>query len=263
LIPSTILFIASDAIDIASQIRLIDGDFCPEFDRWLELRKSGLEIDFRRIQRVGFDLRCLEEYVLNLSGFEERSIICNSDKVPNQIYHRTEDQFLILMKSIPLSENIQKSDIENEIEKMINLRHHCIIASIGFVFPINSGTREELKIIRLYLEGYSLWEMISVNLIWWTSTVKAKAIGGIVLALRFAHSFWLVHGHLTANNILFDSDHCIQIINFHPISLEVGESEEGTQLGDFSGTRRALKRDIQAFVSILFQLLFGHPPQGD
>jgi uncharacterized protein YajQ (UPF0234 family) len=33
LIPSTILFIASDAFDIVSQIRLIDGGFCPELDR--------------------------------------------------------------------------------------------------------------------------------------------------------------------------------------------------------------------------------------
>jgi hypothetical protein len=75
LIPSTILFIASDAIDTASQIRLFDGDSCPEFDRWLQLKKSDIVIDFRRIQRVGFDLPCLGDYIVDLSGFEEKSMI--------------------------------------------------------------------------------------------------------------------------------------------------------------------------------------------
>jgi hypothetical protein len=49
LIPSTILFIASDAFDIDSQIRLIEGASCPEFDLWLQLKRSGIAIDFRRI----------------------------------------------------------------------------------------------------------------------------------------------------------------------------------------------------------------------
>jgi hypothetical protein len=69
LIPSTILFIASDAVHMASEIRLIDGDSCPEFDRWLQLKRSG--IDFRRIQRVGFSVPCLEDYIVNLSVFDQ------------------------------------------------------------------------------------------------------------------------------------------------------------------------------------------------
>jgi hypothetical protein len=188
LIPSTILFIASDAIDIALQIRLIDGDSCPEFDRWLQLRRIGIPIDFRRIQRIGFDIPCLGYYIVNLSVFEERSLICESDEVPNEIYHRIEDEFLVVMKSNPLSENVSESEIANELEKMINLRHPCIAVPIGFVFPIESGIRQKLKIVRMYLEGCSLLEVISVNPIWWTSTVKAKAVAGIVLGIRFAHS---------------------------------------------------------------------------
>jgi hypothetical protein len=103
LIPSTILFIASDSVNFASQIRLIDGDCCPEFDRWVELKRSGIAIDFRRIRRVDLDLRCLGDYIVSLSGFEERSMICDSDEVSNEIYHRIEDEFLIVMKSKPLS----------------------------------------------------------------------------------------------------------------------------------------------------------------
>jgi hypothetical protein len=153
LIPPTILFIACDAFDIASQIKLLDGDSCPEFDRWLQLKKSHIAIDFRRIQRLGFDIPCLGDYIVNLSAFEERSINWDSHGVANQTYHRIEDEFLVCLKSKPLSENIKQSQIEHEIEKLINLRHPCIAAPIGFVFQIESGNRQELKIVRLYLEG--------------------------------------------------------------------------------------------------------------
>jgi hypothetical protein len=99
LIPPTILFIASDAVDNASQIRLIDGDSCPEFDRWLQLKRSGIAIDFRRIQRVGFDIPCLGDYIVNLSTFEKRSLICRSGEIPNEICRRIEDEFLVFVKS--------------------------------------------------------------------------------------------------------------------------------------------------------------------
>jgi hypothetical protein len=52
----------------------------------------------------------LGEYVVNLSSFEEGSIICDSDEVPNQKYHRIEDQVLVFMKSNPLSENVPVSE---------------------------------------------------------------------------------------------------------------------------------------------------------
>jgi serine/threonine protein kinase len=51
--------------------------------------------------------------------------------------------------------------------------------------------------------------------------------------------------------------------------LEVGEneteseSEEKTEVGSISNERRRPEIDIQAFASILFELLFGRPPQGD
>jgi serine/threonine protein kinase len=84
-----------------------------------------------------------------------------------------------------------------------------------------------------------------------------------VLGLRFAHSLGLIHGHITGNNILFDSNHCIQIVDFNPVLLEIGESKEGTQLRGFSGERWTLERDIQAFASILFELMFGRPRHGE
>jgi hypothetical protein len=107
-IPSTILFIASGAVDHVLQIGFIDGGSCPEFDRWLQLKRSGIRIDFRRIHRVGFDVPCLGDYIVNLSGFEEKSMIWDSDEVPDQIYHRIEDESLFFMKAMPLSENVKR-----------------------------------------------------------------------------------------------------------------------------------------------------------
>jgi hypothetical protein len=77
-----------------------------------------------------------------------------------------------------------------------------------------------------------------------------------------------VHDHLTANNILLDSDHCIQIADFHRIISEVGESEseeskERTLLGGFSGEGWTSEKDTRAFASILFELVFGGPREGE
>jgi hypothetical protein len=48
-IPSTILFVASHVFWSTFQISLVDGDSCPEFDQWLQLRRQGRSVDFRRI----------------------------------------------------------------------------------------------------------------------------------------------------------------------------------------------------------------------
>jgi hypothetical protein len=60
LIPSTILFIASDAVDIDSQTLVVDSDSSPEFDRWLQLQRSGIRVDFQRMSRVGSGRRVFQ-----------------------------------------------------------------------------------------------------------------------------------------------------------------------------------------------------------
>jgi hypothetical protein len=89
---------------------------------------------------------CLEDYLVHLSVFEERSAIGGSDEMSNQIYHRIEDEFFIVIRSVP--------QMENEIEKLINLHRPCIAGSIGFVVSIESESPQELKILRLYSEGW-------------------------------------------------------------------------------------------------------------
>jgi serine/threonine protein kinase len=214
---------------------------------------------------VGFDIPCLGDSIVKFSVFQERSVICDSDEVPKEVYHRIEEEFFGFYEIKDSSANAQNSQIENEIENLINLRHPCIAAPIGFVVGIESGSQRELKIVRMYLEGCSLLEVVSVNPIWWTSTVKAKAVAGIVLGLRFAHSLGLLHGHLTGSNILFDSEHCIQIVDFHPAVLGVGksqsnskskienESDEVAQLVGFSAEGWTPENDIQAFASFFLK----------
>jgi hypothetical protein len=111
------LFVAFNAVDFLSQIRFVDDDSSPEFDRWLRLRRSGVRVDFRRIQRVDFGLRCLRDYVVNLSVFEEKSNIGEYGEVSNQIYDRIDDEVLVFVKSNPHLIRVRESQIEKEIEK--------------------------------------------------------------------------------------------------------------------------------------------------
>jgi serine/threonine protein kinase len=121
----------------------------------------------------------------------------------------------------------------------------------------------------LYFGGCSLSEVISVCPVWWTSTIKAKAVAGIIVGLDFAHSHGLIHGSLRSSNILFDSDHCIQIVEFHGMRLKVGGSEresgseERTKLGGFSGQRWTPQTDISGFTSILFEIVVGRTANGE
>jgi hypothetical protein len=106
----------------------------------------------------------------------------------------------------------------------------------------------------LYSEGCSLAEALSVKPVWLTSTVKAKVIAGIVLGLRFLHSLGLIHGGLTTSNIVFDLDHCIQLVDFQPFLLTFRGSES-------EGEGWTPEVDIQAFGSILFEIVVGEPAE--
>jgi serine/threonine protein kinase len=116
---------------------------------------------------------------------------------------------------------------------------------------------QELKIVRLYSECSSLTEVISLNPVWWTATAKAKAVAGIVLCLRVAHGFGLIHGHLNSNNIIFNVDHQVQITDFGLIDLEVGENENDS--GGFAGERWSPNPDVYQFASILLEIIVGDP----
>jgi hypothetical protein len=208
--------------------------------------KVGVTVDFRCVLRVGCGLSDLRNYLFEDSIFEERHKISKSAGIVSGRYQRLDDNSLIVVKTICLSNLVGDRVIEKRIEDLINLHHLCIAAPIGFVFQTNS---REMKVVRLYSECCSLREVIAASPAWWTPTVKAKAIAGLVLGLRFAHSFGLIHGRLTANNIVFDWDHHIQITDFFG-----GLTKQ--DLCGFSREEWSLYPDMREFASLLFEIVF-------
>jgi serine/threonine protein kinase len=150
------------------------------------------------------------------------------------------------VKSISLSESVNNREIKKEIEKAVNVLHPCIAPPRGFVFRGEPSELRELKIVRLFVEGCSLTEVLLTNPVWWTPTMKAKVVAGIALALRFAHSFGLIHRNLNSSNILFDESHRIQIISFGHMDLEVDDGERWTA-----------QVDLRAFESLLLEITVG------
>jgi serine/threonine protein kinase len=166
--------------------------------------------------------------VFDITELEEQPILFEADRSSSRLYRMPRDGSLIVVKSICLSDSITKSQVDNEIANLVDLRHPLIVSPIGFA---ESTAPRRLKIARPYAAGGSLAEVLSDAPPWWTPTAKAKAIAGIALGLRFAHSLGLLHGGLKASNVLFDADRRIQIADFSPIRLQTGDTEP------FSGRR--------------------------
>jgi hypothetical protein len=139
------------------------------------------------------------------------------------------------------------------IEDLQNLRHPLISAPIGFGFGL-CESESELKIGRLYhAEGGSLAEVLLSQPPWWTPTAKARAVVGMALALRFAHSFGLLHGGLNSGNVLFDGKKRLQIVDFS------GMRPGADTAGGFSGDGWTPRADISGFAKLLFEIVVGCP----
>jgi hypothetical protein len=255
-IPSTILFIDCDATSDPLQISMTDADSCPEYSRWKELRSSGMAVDFRRICRFGSGLVSISDCSLDLSGFKAGSLLNENNTISTQISNGCEDGLRIHVKSIQLPATVCPDLLERIVENLMNFRHPCIARAIGVVFssPLKSVTIAEIQ-----SSDRSLSEIISTAPEWWTPTAKAKAIVGLVLGLRFAHSFGLLHGHLTANNIVVNEDGLIQITDFCMNDLGSLDGLAGgkADIEGFSGESWTPKADVQAFAELLLKVVVG------
>jgi hypothetical protein len=243
------LFIASDQGVNFAHLLFAEGDSCDEFEEWLRLTKSGIAVDFRQIFGLCSGLLEKKNYLLEDCVIEEEMIICETGDIMNAMYRRIEDGSLIVIKDICFNELMEDRLIENQIENLINLYHPCIASPIGFILVSGSG---ELKVMGLYSESVSLAEVIGASPAWWTATAKAKAVAGLVLGFRFAHSLGLIHGRLTTNNIVFDMNHRIQII-------DLLSDLSGNGLSGFSREGWNPETDIRVFMSILFEIVAGCP----
>jgi hypothetical protein len=239
-LPSTVVFVASNAHQIVSYMSHSNADSCPEFNRWREVRERGVTVDFQRVVTSH-----LEIPVLDLTELDERSSSSSSSS-SSQVYHRQGDGSLIVVKSISIANWIKPFHIEQEITNLMNLRHPLIASPIGFC---ESTRPRELKIGRLYAVGGSLSEVLQSAPPWWTATAKARTVAGIALSLRFAHGHGLLHGSLKASNILFDAEGHVQVSDFSAIRLKAGNARP------FTGGVWSPMTDVCAFASLLSEIV--------
>jgi hypothetical protein len=254
IIPSTIIFISYFAVEESHQISIDHIHLCPKYDRWKQLRTSGMMIDFRRICRFNSGLPSLSDCLFDFSSFTKGSWLSENNLMSTQIYHGCDDGLPVVVKFINLPAFFTKHDVETAIENFMNLRHPCIAGAVGVVVePLLRG----LRIVRTFSNGGSLSEVISAPPEWWTPTAKTKAVVGLALGLRFVHRFGLVHGHLTCNNVLFNENGMVQITDLCMNTLVYIESEKyaKTDLGGFSENNWTPQTDIRAFLGILSEIM--------
>jgi hypothetical protein len=102
-------------------------------------------------------------------------------------------------------------------------------------------------------------EVVSHSPEWWTPTAKAKAIVGLVMGLRFVHSFGLLHGNLPMNSIRMAEGGVIEITDFFMKRFLDEESDEccTEYVESFSGEPWSPTADVRAFARILREIVVG------
>jgi hypothetical protein len=85
------------------------------------------------------------------------------------LYQRLSDSFDIVVRLVGHFD-VEKGDgsgtrveIQNEIEKLMNLRHPCVAATFGFIVSLNWT---ELKIVRAYAGMGSLEKVLQTSPPW-------------------------------------------------------------------------------------------------
>jgi serine/threonine protein kinase len=194
--------------------------------------------------------------LFDLFGFCERSQLSVNEGFLTHRYQECDNGIEIIVKSIDVSVCVDIAHLEKRIENLMNLRHPCISSTIGVVHP---WSLHELQIVREYSSGCLLSEVLLRSPEWWTPTAKAKAIVGIVLSMRFAHSFGLLHGDLTEDKVFLKDEGLIEIFDFCENSLSevLGNSEAMTEVGGFSGESWRPAADVRAFAELLSRIAIG------
>jgi hypothetical protein len=93
----------------------------------------------QRILRFTSGLPLFKDFVFDLSGFGEKSVIGRNDRVSSQIDLRRIDGAMTVVKAISLSALIELCHIETEIDNLLNLHDPVIAPLIGCVFPVESN----------------------------------------------------------------------------------------------------------------------------
>jgi serine/threonine protein kinase len=149
----------------------------------------------------------------------------------------------------------------SEIEALVQLRHSCILAILGFVLTTcKSGP----KLVTEFIRGVSLKTALKSRPVWLQRTTLAKIVAGIDLRMRFAHLQGCVHRNLQPSNILLDEEQLARIGDFGASRLEELEltcrSEIGTPLytaPEMAEAEHTEKVDVFLFAMIFYELVVG------
>jgi hypothetical protein len=120
--------------------------------------------------------------LFDCSGLKEGSEIDETDLILTQLSHPCSDRHEIIANSTNISVGVDNCYHEKMIEQLMTLRHPCISGIIGVV---HRSELSVLKIVVMDFGGNSLSRIVSRSPSWWTPTVKAKAIVGVVFCTQF------------------------------------------------------------------------------
>jgi serine/threonine protein kinase len=213
------------------------------------------------VNRVGVR-SSLKSFVLDLSTFECGRAMGpmksgSGSEVSVKQYSRLSDGFEIVVKSFDSFDCEKDEEILCKLFLLTQLKHRCIAPLIGLVLPTDS-TR--LQTATLYYCCGSLEDVFDKTPVWWTPTTKAKAIAGIALGMESAHRHGIVHGSLKPNNILFDEDHCVHIVDFDSSLFQSHQKcvKEMNDMDEDDGEeilKDGKNSNVFSFASIMFAVL--------
>jgi serine/threonine protein kinase len=241
----------------------MEGRFSPDFERWCRVRDP---IEKRHSDRIVnlVGVQCsLESFVLDLSIFEETSDASLTNPrseigkpVSVKQYSRLSDRLPIVVKSFDIFSCEKVNKILSKLLMFTLLKHPCIAPLIGFVLPTESTP---LKIATLYYSCGSLQNVQSSNPAWWTPTSKAKAIAGIALGMESVHQLETFHGSLKPNNIIFDENHYVHIVDFGSTYFKSMMDGNDITYENRNATEEQFGQidDLFSFAFIVFDILVG------
>jgi serine/threonine protein kinase len=247
-LPPFVRFIARDALPDRVDSSLFGSDFLGHFLAW---KTSSPRSDYVRDETVR--PRHLCELVHDASEFV-------SVEGSHVLRHCTAG-YLVSVKRAAGVTPAALMKAFREIEALAALDHPCIAPFAGYCI---ARRLQEVQIATLFLPERSLDDVISSQPAWWTPTVKAIAVTGIVLGMSEVHSAGLIHRDLRPPNIQFDIDHRPRIGGFGESRREslVAEAEEWSPtFGPYYTAPDAdyctKAADVYSFALILYEIVVG------
>jgi hypothetical protein len=254
-LPSSICYIPSDVFPDNCQISFIRGDISSDLGRCSLNARDGFVFGSTRIINREAIIGVLAGYDLDLCTFEREQNAETWELFGTSVslYRRKSDGVEIAIKEFPNFDSDRDDGSLESLEILTHLKHPSIVPLFGIVFPTKST---KLRIATLYCRFGSLKEVLANPPSWWTPTAKSKAIAGIVVGMRFAHSLGCAHGSLKPSNMLINENKHAEIVDFCSNRLQGRVMKDDED--DDEEEAEALLMDVVAFCSILCEILVGH-----